>query len=160
MPISLAFWETRGSPYHCDSGCKFSTWKWSEGLELMYSWPKSVETEGPLQYLFRVGFALFEGRDYNKKIICDCFPLHLVSCIWIWLLGWNRVVPLRLLYCVWEGVDLNLHVTQTGIEFLLHSAGKRLRNCARDSKSSLNHVLFWIWNLSFLKNVLYKIMFK
>ena len=35
----------------------------SEGLELIYSWSKSVETEGPLQYLFRVGFALFEGRD-------------------------------------------------------------------------------------------------
>ena len=78
MPISLAFWETRGSPYHCDSGCKLSTRKWERGPG---TGPKSVETEGPLQYLFC--FALFEGRDYNKKIICDCFPLRLVSCIWI-----------------------------------------------------------------------------
>ena len=65
----------RGCPYHQRFGKRgeahitvtavvsFPLESGSEGLELMYSWPKSVETEGPLQYLFRVGFALFEGRD-------------------------------------------------------------------------------------------------
>ena len=38
----------------------------SEGLELMYSWPKSVETEGPLQYVFRVGRDMHGMRDVEN----------------------------------------------------------------------------------------------